>query len=223
MCALSSLKPWRLTRIKGISNGADTRTVSLPIPNTPSRLLTDSLASAAGILRNWTQSGITTRSEARKVRFTESVLATHSFTRAPVQIHGIGDSIAEKIEEIARTGTYRRLSMRTAEQNTVAAFAQIYGVASKKGQILYDEGARSIDDLRDDPERFRLTAAQKLGVQYYEDLLQRIPRNEVSEIFSVGESWNGNCGGGGGLLIDRHHSSAVEVGASGKFRATVAT
>lgn len=78
--------------------------------------------------------------------------------------------------------------MRTAEQDLVAVFAQIYGVGHKTGQKFYDDGARSLEDLRADPKRFRLTEAQKLGLEYFSDLQQRIPRSEVKKLYEHGKS-----------------------------------
>lgn len=41
---------------------------------------------------------------------------------------------------------------------------------------LYEKGHRSLDDLRNDGS---LTNAQKLGLKYFDDIRQRIPRHEV--------------------------------------------
>ena len=127
-----------------------------------------------------------------------------------VKIRGIGDKLANKIIEIIRTGaslslvpscrrlgrppdsrsthaagagTHRRLSMYETEQDKAQKlFGDLYGIG-KTAQDLYAKGARSIDDLRGDPKRYGITRrAVLIGLEYYEDLLDRIPRAEVTEI-----------------------------------------
>ncbi|GAA5834697.1 hypothetical protein JCM9279_007085 [Rhodotorula babjevae] len=100
-----------------------------------------------------------------------------------VQIRGIGPKLAHKVVEIARTGTHRRLSkFETDADKAEKLFGEVYGV-KKVAQDLWAKGARSIDDLRSDPQRYGITRpAVLIGLEYYEDLLERIPRQEVTEI-----------------------------------------
>lgn len=55
-------------------------------------------------------------------------------------------------------------------------------------EAFYDLGARTVDDLRSNPEVYNVSRAQQLGLQYYDDLLQRIPRDEVTRLFEFGQS-----------------------------------
>ncbi|GAA5902691.1 hypothetical protein JCM8208_007042 [Rhodotorula glutinis] len=100
-----------------------------------------------------------------------------------VQIPGIGPKLAQKIVEIARTGTHRRLStFETEADKAEKLFGDVYGV-KKAAQDLWAKGARSIDDLRNDPKKYGITRpAVLIGLEYYEDLLERIPRDEVTAI-----------------------------------------
>ncbi|BGP38323.1 hypothetical protein JCM10449v2_002254 [Rhodotorula kratochvilovae] len=104
-----------------------------------------------------------------------------------VKIKGIGPKMAAKVIEINRTGTHRRLStFETEADKAHKLFSGIYGVSSATAQDLYAAGARSIADLRREPERFGFTkAASMIGLEYYEDLLERIPRKEMTELYEA--------------------------------------
>jgi DNA polymerase lambda len=63
--------------------------------------------------------------------------------------------------------------------------SKIYGVGLVRANQLYEAGARGIDQLRNEPERFPLSTASRIGLAIYEDLLERIPRDEVAAIGEV--------------------------------------
>lgn len=63
--------------------------------------------------------------------------------------------------------------------------SKIYGVGLVRANQLYEAGARSIAQLRAEPERFSLSASSRIGLAIYEDLLERIPRDEVAAIGEV--------------------------------------
>lgn len=78
--------------------------------------------------------------------------------------------------------------MTTGRDRTITQFSYIYGVGRNVAAQLYDKGARTIQDLIEDPQLYDLTDSQKLGLKYYEDLKERIPREEVTEIYQYGAS-----------------------------------
>lgn len=78
----------------------------------------------------------------------------------------------------------------------IATFKDIYGVGKTFANELYRRGARTIDDLR--TKDYQLTAGQKvsttstppltapqLGLELYDDLNSRIPRDECRQIFEA--------------------------------------
>ena len=96
---------------------------------------------------------------------------------------GVGEKIKKKMEEIVDTGR-----LETAEQakaaysfDALACFESIYGVGPVKARELVQRGLRTITDLRVElhlvPDL--LHEKQKAGLAYYEDLIQRIPRDEM--------------------------------------------
>jgi len=90
----------------------------------------------------------------------------------------IGKSLAKHIEEIASTGCFRKLDELRKEPSREALklFRNIYGVGVGTAKKWVDLGYRSLSDLR---ARAKLSVNQQIGIDYYDDLLTRIPRAEV--------------------------------------------
>jgi DNA polymerase beta len=65
----------------------------------------------------------------------------------------------------------------------LSAFQNIYGVGPTKARELTDKGLRSIAELRANVQRnpALLNDKQRIGLAYYEPLLERIPRDEMDE------------------------------------------
>lgn len=55
-------------------------------------------------------------------------------------------------------------------------FGEVWGIGPATALKLYEIGHRTLDDLRNDDS---LTNVQKLGLKYFDDIRQRIPRHEV--------------------------------------------
>ncbi len=98
-------------------------------------------------------------------------------------IQGIGDKIRAKIDEIFATGVLASAE-RTKASGTLSAletFQGIYGIGPAKASALVKAGIKTIQELRAaaqaDPSL--LNTNQTLGLKYYEDLLERIPRAEM--------------------------------------------
>lgn len=95
-------------------------------------------------------------------------------------VEGIGVKIKAKLEEIFATGTYSGY-VETDLSVAYKELLQIYGIGPKKAKELVNSGIYSIAKLREEyyknPEL--LNEAQVLGLQYYEDSIERIPRSEM--------------------------------------------
>ena len=100
-------------------------------------------------------------------------------------IKGLGEAIQKKIQEIMATG--RLASAERAKEKypieALSAFQNIYGVGPTKAKELTGLGMRTIDELRTNVQRnpSLLNDKQRIGLAYYEPLLQRIPRDEMDE------------------------------------------
>ena len=118
-------------------------------------------------------------------------------------IKGLGEKIQKKIQEIFETGQLQSAEKAKEVYHTesLKAFQNIYGVGPVKAKELVDQGFRTIEDLRDairNPENTNdlspvrgvgtgnaiaspLNEKQLIGLHYYEDLLERIPREEMDQ------------------------------------------
>ncbi|KAG6063959.1 hypothetical protein E4U32_000710 [Claviceps aff. humidiphila group G2b] len=103
-----------------------------------------------------------------------------------VQLPHIGQSLAQKIQEIATTNNLRRLNY--AEQSTdeepmqssaYQLFLQIHGVGTHQAQQWLSHGHRTLEDLK---AKAKLTPAQRIGIDHFDDLNRRIPRHEVAAL-----------------------------------------
>ena len=102
-----------------------------------------------------------------------------------VGIDGIGAKMKLKLSEIFTTGKLRAAEEAKADPDFVAynELMKIYGVGPVKAKQFVDAGINGVEAIRKlvakDPTA--LTAAQKLGLKYYEDTQERIERSEIDE------------------------------------------
>lgn len=97
---------------------------------------------------------------------------------------GIGATIMEKLNEFVQTGTLKILERE--KNNPVNILAEVYGIGPKKAKELVENGITSIEQLREN--QHLLNDVQKVGLEYYEDILKRIPRAEIQEFEQIFES-----------------------------------
>lgn len=93
----------------------------------------------------------------------------------------IGKSLRDHINEIVTTGKLSKLEHFENDEKvrTVNLFGEVWGVGPATALKLYDKGYRTLDDLQKDDS---LTYAQRTGLKFFDDIKQRIPRHEVSEM-----------------------------------------
>lgn len=109
----------------------------------------------------------------------ESIMAFKDDIISPEQLKGqpgIGDTIMKKLNEYVETGTLRVLERE--KTNPVNIFTEVYGIGPKKAKELVNEHKiTSIELLRKNQDL--LNDTQKIGLKYYEDIIKRIPRDEI--------------------------------------------
>lgn len=91
---------------------------------------------------------------------------------------GIGETILKKLTEYAETGKLGLLERY--KNDPLVIFSDIYGIGPKNAKDLVDKGIKTIDELREKQEDV-LNNVQKVGLKYYEDILERIPRSEIDK------------------------------------------
>lgn len=106
---------------------------------------------------------------------------------------GIGAKIGAKIKQFLDTGTIKQvkevkerqkaiLEMDT-EEGAIARLTKVWGIGKAKARQLYQSGITTVDQLRDNPEL--LTRQQLIGLKYYDDISQRIPREYAFVLYVV--------------------------------------
>ena len=114
----------------------------------------------------------------------ETIMSYPNDITDPAQLKGlpgIGDTIMEKFNEYVQTGTLKVLERE--KNNPLNILADVYGIGPKKAKELVDKGITTIDQLRTRQEE--LNDIQKVGLQYYEQILEKIPRPEIDEYDAV--------------------------------------
>ena len=95
-------------------------------------------------------------------------------------IKGVGDSLYVKISDIIHTGTCPIYDKIKDIDDPRKIFLGIHGVGPKKANELVKDGYKSIQDLREVSAISQiLNDVQIMGLKHYEDILQRIPRDEI--------------------------------------------
>lgn len=97
-------------------------------------------------------------------------------------VAGIGNTISDKLKEYMATGTLRVIEQD--KTNPLTILSEVYGIGPKKAQELVNLGITTIDELRQRQEEV-LNGQQKIGLLYYNDIQQRIPRREIEEYESI--------------------------------------
>jgi DNA polymerase/3'-5' exonuclease PolX len=108
-------------------------------------------------------------------------------------IKGVGKGIAKKIVQFLNTGKINlvedvKKKMKeekpvTKKEEIIQSLKGIFGVGPVKAESLYKKGIRSLSGLRKRKEF--LTRQQKIGLKYYKDLLEPIPRLYITALKST--------------------------------------
>jgi len=95
------------------------------------------------------------------------------------KLNGVGKKIAQKIDEFLQSGKMQKLEKIRASDSNVAIqeLTKVTGIGPAAAKKLYDEGITSIEELRKNTDK--LNHHQQIGVKYFEDFQERIPRKEM--------------------------------------------
>jgi exodeoxyribonuclease III len=115
----------------------------------------------------------------QQVKKLDSVTSMADFDGMP----GVGKKIQAKLEEIFTTGSLASAQEARGLQSTLNIYdklVKVYGIGPGKAKELIEtDGITSLDHLRQQPEL--LNEQQRIGLKYYDDLIQRIPRSEMDK------------------------------------------
>ncbi|GFN98238.1 DNA polymerase beta [Plakobranchus ocellatus] len=98
------------------------------------------------------------------------------------KIDGIGEKIAQKIDEFIKTGKLEKLEkIRADDTNTaINELTKVTGIGPAAAQKFVAEGITSIEELKKHPGK--LNHHQKIGLKHFEDFEKRIPREEMIQL-----------------------------------------
>ena len=89
----------------------------------------------------------------------------------------MGKSVMTTLQEYIDTGLVQTVERyKTDPLNTLT---RVFGIGPKKARDFIEEGLDTVEKLKNHPEK--LTSAQKIGVEFYDDIQQKIPREEIDE------------------------------------------
>jgi len=99
-------------------------------------------------------------------------------------IKGIGNKIKEKIKEYFETGKINAVERALADPkfSLKRKLANLYGVGPVKIKDLMEK-VNSFEELKEKPEL--LNDKQKIGLKYYNDMIQRIPMYEGKKHYDI--------------------------------------
>ncbi|KAG7292601.1 hypothetical protein NEMBOFW57_002636 [Staphylotrichum longicolle] len=99
------------------------------------------------------------------------------------RLPNIGRRLASKIEEIACTNKLQRLEYASGEplDQALETFLKIYDVGTGRANKWIAQGFRTLEDLL---QKADLTTNQRIGIERYDDLNTRIPRDEITALFT---------------------------------------
>ena len=96
---------------------------------------------------------------------------------------GIGKTILEKFTEFIATGSLKILDEEKEalhKKRAMDIFSEIYGVGEKKAAEIVDRGITTLIQLEAQQAQV-LNDKQRIGLKYYRDILERIPRSEIED------------------------------------------
>ena len=103
-----------------------------------------------------------------------------------LKLPGIGEKIIKKFDEFLTTGTLEEVEKE--KNNPINTFANIYGIGPVTAKELVEsKKILTLEDLKLRQNEIQenklplLNTKQQIGLKYYNDLLKRIPREEIEE------------------------------------------
>ena len=100
-------------------------------------------------------------------------------------IPNIGTGIKEKLTEYMQTGKIQYLE--DMKNTPKIIFTNVYGIGPKKADELEKSGLTNIDELvkASHNDSKLLNEKQKIGLKYYKDINERIPRSEITKFEEI--------------------------------------
>lgn len=100
-------------------------------------------------------------------------------------IKGLGKTTIEKVHEILESGHIKYVD--ELKQRPQILFTNVYGIGPKKAKELAEKNIKTISELKEFSYNNStiLNDKQKLGLKYYDDIMERIPREEIETFETI--------------------------------------
>jgi len=102
-------------------------------------------------------------------------------------IKGIGSKISNYIDEIIENGYINDLKDKNVEEDSYKEFMQIIGVGNAKAKEWISKDIKNINQLKEEIKKGNISITNNinLGLKYYDDLKERIPRKEIDSLKEI--------------------------------------
>ena len=111
----------------------------------------------------------------------ENITDVNDFGKYP----NIGKSMINKMKEYIKLGTIDEIV--AAKNDPLMWLTDIHGIGPKKAEVLVSKGISNINELRERKDEL-LNNSQKIGLKYFDDISQRIPREEIDRYIDLFDS-----------------------------------
>lgn len=107
--------------------------------------------------------------------------------KIPTHIWPKESNMWQHIKEVIETGTCERLVYCRNHPDIITnrAFTKIHGIGPRRARDLMNAGYRTISDLRTEKGINALRPLERICLSCYDDLQERIPRDEVEEYIEI--------------------------------------
>jgi DNA polymerase beta len=111
--------------------------------------------------------------------------------RQAKELPGIGKGIADRIDEIFKTGTLAELGNTSGDTHVhseiMKELLMVTGIGESHAKKFADMGVTGISDLRSkvDQQLIKVTHHIQVGLKYYHDFLQKIPYDEMVDLGNI--------------------------------------
>ena len=113
------------------------------------------------------------KAEEELIKYKEPIYTVEQIKHLP----HIGKTIVEKLNEYVKTGQLKAIEKE--KDNPILFLTQIHGIGPKKAEELIKKNITTIEKLKENIKM--LNAKQQIGLQYFEEINQRIPRSEIEK------------------------------------------
>lgn len=145
--------------------------------------IADTLNQLVSLYRTMPDKGFQTRALLKAIKSIKEYPSEIDSEETALEVPGVGKGIAQRIAEILETGTLAELD-QDSYGAAVAELTKVTGIGPKKALLFAQAGIDSVEALRKAhiQGKVRLTHHMEVGLNHYEDLLERIPREEVDRL-----------------------------------------